>query len=97
LAGGRSFQDILSATPSQPVALRNGGEQLVLKVSDDLIGALVRSTPDSLSAIAVPWSRTEEFWGQGDPEVLGRLLIELADLACHARSGGENVYAWVSV
>lgn len=98
LLTGRTFDEVFDAAPSvPPVAIRDEGERVVLKVSDGLVDALVRSTPESLAEVAVPWSETEEFWGQGDAQALAGLLNELAELARYARSQGQALYAWVCV
>ncbi|MFC6715652.1 hypothetical protein [Branchiibius cervicis] len=97
LLTGRSVDDILESLPEAPVAIRDGGERLVLQVSGGLIDVLAQSTPERLAEVAVLWSQTEEFWGQGDPEFLRDLLGELAQLARHARAEGEVVYCWVCV
>jgi hypothetical protein len=97
LLTGRTFEEILAGSPERPVAIRDEGQQLVLRVSEGLVDALARSAPESLADVAVPWSQTEEFRGQGDAHILGDLLVDLADLARYARSHGEAVYGWVSV
>jgi hypothetical protein len=93
---GRSFDEILDSL-ADPVAERDNGERLVLKVSDGLVDALAASTPESLAEAARPWSRTEEFGGVGDPVTLSELLIELADLARYARDRGDSVWCWTCV
>lgn len=97
LLTGRSFDEILAANAGAQVAVRDGGQRLVLKVSDDLVDALSTATADSLANVAEPWSQTEEFWGAGDPEVLAGFLSELAALARHARGEGQNLYCWTCV
>ncbi|MBC6464384.1 hypothetical protein [Actinomadura alba] len=42
--------------------------------------------------VAGPWLRTEEFWGQGAPEILAGFPGELADLARRARDGGHRLH-----
>jgi hypothetical protein len=46
-------------------------------------------------AVAAPWSETEEFRGQGNPEILAEFLLELADLARQANRRGERLYCWI--
>ncbi|MDG4806118.1 hypothetical protein O7634_05040 [Micromonospora sp. WMMD1120] len=77
------------------VAVRDGGEGLVLSLTDELTQALVEREPERLAEVAVPWSRTEEFRGQCDPAVLADFLGELALLARHAQDRGHRLYCWV--
>jgi hypothetical protein len=98
LLTGRPYEQIEQDSRSgQALAVRDGGECLVLTLTDGLIDALAQSNPEQLAAAAVPWSQTEEFWGAGDPDELTQLLHQLSDLARQARSRGESVYCWVSV
>jgi len=46
--------------------------------------ALAAASDDRLREVAIPWSRTDEFRGRGDPMVLAEGLIRRAALA---RSG----------
>lgn len=94
---GRPIEEILDSQGASSIAERDGGQQLVSKVSDALVDALAAASPESLAAAAEPWSQTEEFWGAGDPEALAALLTELADLARYARSQGDSVYCWTCV
>jgi len=97
LLTGRSYDEVAEARPEQPVAMRDGGERLVVRVSDDLTAALAGASQDALVHVAKPWSQTEEFWGQGDPAVLASFLGDLAGLARRARQSGENLYCWLAV
>ena len=49
-----------------------------MTVTDELQAALTGADDDRLASVAVHWSRTEEFFGQGDSQSLTRLLHELA-------------------
>jgi hypothetical protein len=98
LLTGRPYEQIEQDPRSgQALAVRDGGERLVLTLTDGLIDALAQSSPDQLAAAAIPWSQTEEFWGTGDPAELTPLLVDLSALAGDARARGESVYCWVSV
>ena len=81
----------------QPLAVRDGGERLVLTLTDGLIDALAHADSEQLAAAAVPWSQTKEFWGTGDPEELTALLHDLSELAREARTSDKSVYCWVSL
>ena len=95
---GRSYDDVIEDDPGgRIVAERDGGERLVLRLNDALVQALSESSEDRLAEAAEPWSETEEFWGQGDAQVLTAFLVELARLALHARTAGQHMYCWVSV
>ena len=95
---GRSFEEVLETSPAGDVlAERDGGERLVVRLNDSLVNALAEAPLDQLRAAAVPWSETEEFWGDGDPEALGAFLIELSGLAQRANADGRHAYCWVSV
>jgi hypothetical protein len=79
------------------VASADGGEEFVVTLTDELQTALCRATEEQLRAIAVPWSQTEEFWGQGEPENMAHFLRELSLLARIATEAGNRLYCWVSL
>ncbi|MFB9236401.1 hypothetical protein ACFFWC_12710 [Plantactinospora siamensis] len=91
--------DIVFARPrsGRAVAVRDEGERLVLTLTDELQQALAEQTPERLDAAAVAWSRTEEFWGKGDPELLADFLRELSQLARDACDQGHRLYCWACV
>jgi hypothetical protein len=91
--------DDLESDPQWSLILaeRNGGEQLVVRVTDSLVNALAQADPDRLSSVATPWSQTEEFWGQARPEDLAAVLHRLARLAQKARAQGQAMFCWVCV
>ena len=104
---GGTLEELLTGRPyegieqdprwGQSLATRNGGEGLVLTLTDGLVDALAEADADRLAEVAIPWSQTEEFWGAGDPEELSALLRDLAGLAREARARNESVYCWVSL
>ena len=47
--------------------------------------------------IAGPWSQTEEFFGQGDPDILTGALGQLAELARRANATNRRLYCWVCI
>lgn len=98
LLTGRSYDDVMASSPGGNVlANRDGGERLVVRLNDSLVKALAKAPAEQLWAAATPWSETEEFWGQGDPEALSAFVEELGDLARRANAGGGHLYCWVSV
>ena len=96
LLTGRGFDDVLEAQPDV-LAVRNEGERVVVKVSDGLTAALAGTSDDGLAQVAYPWSKTEEFWGAGDPVVLACVLQDLAGLARLAVDRRQALYCWLSV
>ncbi len=98
LLTGRPYDDIVADPRSgEAVAVRHGGELLVLTLSDTLVAALATATDSRLAEVAVPWSRTEEFWGEGDPDELTDFLRDLSALARRAQERGQRLYCWVCV
>lgn len=98
LLTGRSYDEIVDDPRSgKDLASRDGGERLVLTLTDTLASALVAASDERLAEVAVPWSQTEEFWGQADPTDLTEFLREFAALARRAEGAGHRVYCWLSV
>ena len=98
LLTGRAYDDVVEDPRSgHAVAERDGGERLVLTLTDNLVEALRQASPDRLTELAVPWSQTEEFWGQGDPQSLAAFLTSLGRLAQRASEKGQRLYCWVCV
>lgn len=104
---GGTLEELLTGRPYEEIeqdprwghslATRNGGERVVLTLTDGLVEALAQADDELLATVAVPWSQTEEFFGAGDPEALTALLQDLSGLAREARSSGQTVYCWVCV
>jgi hypothetical protein len=98
LLTGRDYEQIVAGPRAgRALAIRDGGERVVVTLTDELQAALADAGDKQLASVAVPWSQTEEFRGQGDPQVLTRLLHELAGLARRARSRNEHMYCWACV
>ena len=98
LLTGRPYDDIVDdPRAGYVVADRDGGERLVLALSDTLAAALAAASDERLAEVAAPWVETEEFWGDGDPELAGEFLRDLAALARRAQTGGRHLYCWVCV
>lgn len=98
LLTGRPYDEVIEDPRSgKDLASANGGERLVLTITDALAAALTQASDERLSEVAVPWSQTEEFWGQADPEVLAGFLREFAGLARRAQGAGQRLYCWLCV
>jgi hypothetical protein len=98
LLTGREYEQIVAGQRAGHVlAAQDGGEHVVVTLTDELQAALAGADDAQLASIAVPWSQTEEFFGQGDPQILTRLLHELAALALRARTKDERLYCWICV
>jgi hypothetical protein len=98
LLTGRPYDEIAAERRSgQPLAIRDGGERVVLALADSLTNALAEASPERLAEVAAPWSRTEEFWGSADPDMLTELLRDLAGLAGRAHASNQRLYCWICV
>ncbi|WP_258725834.1 hypothetical protein [Cellulomonas sp. NS3] len=56
LLTGRTFEEVLDDAPTSPVADRNGGEELVLRITDELARVLAEVSDSRLEEVVVPWS-----------------------------------------
>jgi len=98
LLTGRGYDEIVAGPRAgQVLASQNGGERTVVCLTDELQAGLADADGEKLAFVALPWSRSEEFFGQGDLDILTALLHELAELARRARSKDEHMYCWVCV
>jgi hypothetical protein len=100
LLTGRSLDDvddIIGDNARRHIAASHDGGCMVLRLSTTLADALAESDEARLTSVAQPWSQTEEFFGQGDPDVLAGVLVDLSALARQARRRGENLYCWMCV
>lgn len=98
LLTGRTAEEVRASQRGlEPVAMRDEGERLVLPLTERLTGALAAASEEQLAEVALPWSQTEEFWGDGDPQVLSGFLSELAGLAHDAVERQQRLYCWVCV
>lgn len=77
------------------VAERSQDGPWVVTLTDEIQAALAAALREQIVAVAAPWLETEEFRGQGDPEILAEFLLELADLARQANRRGEHLYCWI--
>lgn len=98
LLTGRPYDDVVEDPRSgHDVATRDGGERLVVALTDSLTSALTGATDEVLDRVAVPWSETEEFVNAAEPSDLAEFLKALAALAREADTSGQRLYCWVCV
>ena len=97
LLTGASFDSILAAAPTEPVALEADGERFIVRLVDGVVAALAAANEDVLVAVAQPWSETEEFFGSARPEDLVPFISSLATLARYASAESQQIYCWYSV
>ena len=98
LLTGRPYDDVVDDPRSgHAVAVRSGGERLVLTLTDSICAGLASADDDFLEQVAGPWSETEEFWDAADPRILADFLKELSGLARRAEASGKRLYCWVCV
>jgi hypothetical protein len=64
---------------------------MVFRLRRELCDAIAATEDGRLREIAVPWSETEEFFGEGDPDALAVGLVRLASLARDAQASGEHL------
>ncbi|MDX6431125.1 MAG: hypothetical protein QOE54_3491 [Streptosporangiaceae bacterium] len=99
LLTGRPYEEVIEDDRwGEPID--HGDEEAehgVVTLTGTLVTALAISDRNRLAEVAVPWSQTEEFWGQGDPEALTELLSELSGLARRAEEKGHGLYCWWSL
>lgn len=98
LLTGRSLDEIF-ADPrwSKAVVPDTGAGHGVLTLNDAVARALATADRARLAEVAVPWSQTEEFRGQADPDHLTEFLVELSALARRAADRGHRLYCWWSL
>lgn len=96
LLTGRDVDEVLDGNIGRDVAERDGGERMVVRLSDELFDALALADARRLREVAGPWSQTEELVGS-DPGELAEVLDGLADLARQGRAAGRRMYCWVCV
>jgi hypothetical protein len=98
LLTGRPYDEVVDDRRSgHNLAMRDGGERLVVTLHDPLTAALAEASDETLERVARPWSETEEFWNAADPTDLAEFLKELAGLAQRARAGDQKLYCWICV
>jgi hypothetical protein len=91
--------ETVAADPRQCTLIGSAGDEgpWVVTLTDTLRDALADANPDHLARTAVPWSRTEEFYGDGAADLLADFLNRIAGLARSARDQGHRLYCWMSL
>jgi hypothetical protein len=98
LLTGRAYDEVVEDPRSgHALATRDAGERLVCTLTGTVATALAGAGSEELQRVAEPWSQTEEFWGDADPEELAEVLGNLAGLAQRAQANGHHLYCWVCV
>jgi hypothetical protein len=88
--------DVVAGRPRAGHRVAEHGEsRWVVTLTDELQTVLAAAPPDQIADVAIPWSQTEEFDDQGDPEILAEYVLELAELARQADRRGERLYCWI--
>jgi hypothetical protein len=89
--------DVIAGRPRAGHVVADCGQDgpWVLTLTDELQAALAATPRDQIFAVAPHWLETEEFRGQGDPQILAEFLLELADLARQANGRREGLYCWI--
>jgi hypothetical protein len=98
LLTGVSYDEVTAGPRAGAVvADADGGEILVMTVTDELQKSLASSDSGRLAEVAIPWSETDELFGAGNPAALTKFLTALAELARAAIARGERLYCWSCV
>jgi hypothetical protein len=98
LLTGRSFDDILTDPTGKVVAMRGGGNRVIVPATSNLQSALLGLPDERLDEIASEWAEPDEFYGTGtDRAVAAGALRDLVALVRAGRDRGETLYCWVCV
>ena len=95
---GQSFETLVSADEPRMVVYPDEGDgPLVFVASGALQGALADAAPARLAEVGELWIAERAEDGEVfDPEMVGELLGDLADLARTARERGHSLYCWMA-
>jgi hypothetical protein len=95
LLTGADFESLLTRPRhGRVVGARDGGERLVVTISDELRAVLANTGAAELSATA---GQSVNDRGSGDAALLAHLLSELSALARGAIERDERLYCWICV
>jgi hypothetical protein len=97
---GVSYEEIIAGPRAgQVLDDRDGGERLIVALSDEIQEALASADQETIDRVVPEWLRTEEFGmtaGWSVPDV-ARIVGDLAGLARRAKERGDKLYCWVCV
>lgn len=94
---GRPVMDILRDPGHKQVAIRDGGERLVIPVGARLEQALATLEQPAILGVAEAWSQAEELYGRAQADDLADVIRQLAALAHTAQATRRHVYCWMCV
>jgi hypothetical protein len=93
----RSFEALVASDEPHTVADPGEGGPLLFVVSAALQGALTGASAACLAEVGELWIRERAAEGEEfDPEMVGELLSDLADLAGAADGRGHGLYCWTA-
>jgi hypothetical protein len=93
----RSIMEVIHDPEREPVAAVDGGERVVVPLGQKFEEAIAATPDDEVPELSRQWSQAEEFWGQGDPDVLAGAVRRLAALVRQGRGRQHHLYCWVCV
>jgi hypothetical protein len=95
---GQSFEALVSADePRMVVDPGEEGGPLVFAASGALLEALADASPARLAEVGELWIQERAEDGEVfDPEMVGGIMGDLADLARTAAGRGHSLYCWMS-
>jgi hypothetical protein len=92
----RAFEQIVAGPRAgRPLAAQDGGQSLVVTLTDELQAALAKADDEILASVAAPWTEPDEPSGPDDAQSLTGLLRGLAELARRATAKNERMYCWM--
>ncbi|WP_182888079.1 hypothetical protein [Microbispora sp. H10885] len=98
LLTGHRYEDITDRPGhARELTISDEGGQAVFALADEFAVALAAAGDEEIRAVADPWSRTEEFWGNADPAELAEIVSDLRDLAVRAVGQEQHLYCWMSL
>src|SRR6476619_201932 len=95
---GQPFNETLADPSGKVIAIREGGERLIVPVTNNLQDALAALPDDAIGTAAAEWAEPDEYYGTGtDSDVATGALRSLVGLVRTGRRDGEALYCWVCV
>ena len=97
---GVAYQEIIAGPRAGRVLdSRDGGERLVIALSDGIQEALASADRETIDRVAPVWLRTDEFamspgWSVAE---VSNVVRDLSSLARRSKERGDKLYCWVCV